>query len=60
MDTEIESSKDSAPTSSSNSNEKKEESEPESNLVSNQYEVQVKLADLQADPNSPLYSVKSF
>lgn len=60
VDTEIESSKDSAPTSSSNSNEKKEESEPESNLVSNQYEVQVKLADLQADPNSPLYSVKSF
>lgn len=24
------------------------------------YEVQVKLADLQADPNSPLYSVKTF
>ncbi|CCG25536.1 Dbp5 protein [Candida orthopsilosis Co 90-125] len=60
VDTEIESSKDSAPTSTSNSDEKKEESEPESNLVSNQYEVQVKLADLQADPNSPLYSVKSF
>ncbi|KAI5968396.1 DBP5 [Candida margitis] len=39
---------------------KKDTSEPESNLVSSQYEVQVKLADLQADPNSPLYSVKSF
>ncbi|KAH3685314.1 hypothetical protein WICPIJ_003711 [Wickerhamomyces pijperi] len=29
-------------------------------LISSQYEVQVKLADLQADPNSPLYSIKSF
>lgn len=33
---------------------------PESNLISSTYEVKVKLADLQADPNSPLYSVKSF
>ncbi|KAK9472720.1 P-loop containing nucleoside triphosphate hydrolase protein [Dipodascopsis tothii] len=33
---------------------------PESNLIENQHEVAVKLADLQADPNSPLYSVKSF
>lgn len=32
----------------------------DSNLISSSYEVQVKLADLQADPNSPLYSVKSF
>ena len=32
----------------------------DSNLISSTYEVQVKLADLQADPNSPLYSVKSF
>ena len=32
----------------------------DSNLVKSSYEVQVKLADLQADPNSPLYSVKSF
>ncbi|KAK9358930.1 P-loop containing nucleoside triphosphate hydrolase protein [Lipomyces starkeyi] len=29
-------------------------------LVENEYEVAVKLADLQADPNSPLYSIKSF
>ena len=29
-------------------------------LVSNEFQVQVKLADLQADPNSPLYSAKSF
>ncbi|KAK9466830.1 P-loop containing nucleoside triphosphate hydrolase protein [Lipomyces arxii] len=29
-------------------------------LVENRYEVAVKLADLQADPNSPLYSIKSF
>jgi ATP-dependent RNA helicase DDX19/DBP5 len=33
---------------------------PESNLVQSKYEVAVKLQDLQADPNSPLYSVKSF
>lgn len=32
----------------------------ESNLVNSEYEVKVNLADLQADPNSPLYSVKSF
>ncbi|KAG7196179.1 RNA helicase required for poly(A+) mRNA export [Scheffersomyces spartinae] len=30
------------------------------NLISSTYEVKVKLADLQADPDSPLYSVKSF
>ncbi|KAK9371822.1 P-loop containing nucleoside triphosphate hydrolase protein [Lipomyces chichibuensis] len=29
-------------------------------LVENEYEVAVKLADLQADPNSPLYSIKTF
>lgn len=34
--------------------------EDKSNLIKSSYEVQVKLADLQADPNSPLYSVKSF
>ncbi|KAH3663978.1 hypothetical protein OGAPHI_004692 [Ogataea philodendri] len=33
---------------------------PQSSLVDSTYEVKVKLADLQADPNSPLYSVKSF
>lgn len=32
----------------------------ESNLIKSTYEVKVKLADLQADPDSPLYSVKSF
>lgn len=32
----------------------------ETNLVNSEYEVKVNLADLQADPNSPLYSVKSF
>ncbi|KAH3900200.1 ATP-dependent RNA helicase DBP5 SCDLUD_003171 [Saccharomycodes ludwigii] len=32
----------------------------DSSLVKSEYEVKVKLADLQADPNSPLYSVKSF
>ncbi|KAL1931585.1 hypothetical protein VTP01DRAFT_9728 [Rhizomucor pusillus] len=34
--------------------------ENESNLIENHHTVQVKLADQQADPNSPLYSVKSF
>lgn len=34
--------------------------EPEENLIKSTYEVKVKLVDLQADPNSPLYSVKSF
>jgi ATP-dependent RNA helicase DDX19/DBP5 len=38
----------------------KELKEPETNLIQNKYEVAVKLQDLQADPNSPLYSVKSF
>lgn len=40
--------------------ELKQEDQPASNLIKSTYEVQVKLADLQADPNSPLYSVKSF
>ena len=34
--------------------------EQDTNLIENKYEVAVKLQDLQADPNSPLYSVKSF
>ncbi|KAL4402435.1 RNA helicase required for poly(A+) mRNA export [Malassezia pachydermatis] len=32
----------------------------ETNLLESKYDVQVTLADQQADPNSPLYSVKSF
>lgn len=32
----------------------------DSGLITSNYEVKVKLADLQADPNSPLYSAKSF
>jgi ATP-dependent RNA helicase DDX19/DBP5 len=31
-----------------------------SNLQESEYDVEVKLSDLQADPNNPLYSVKSF
>lgn len=42
------------------SNDKPEEDADDSNLVQSTYEVQVKLADLQADPNSPLFSVKKF
>lgn len=34
--------------------------EPDSTLIESSYEVKVKLADIQADPNSPLYSAKSF
>lgn len=37
-----------------------EEVKEEANLIQSTYEVKVKLADLQADPNSPLYSAKSF
>ena len=33
---------------------------PDTNLIANKYEVTVKLQDIQADPTSPLYSVKSF
>lgn len=31
-----------------------------SSLQEPEYQVEVKLSDLQADPNNPLYSVKSF
>lgn len=39
---------------------KKEGDKQDTNLITSEYEVKVKLADLQLDPNSPLYSVKSF
>lgn len=63
--------KDEAPTESSNESAESpqtpstestepESKEPESNLIKSTFEVKVKLADLQADPNSPLFSVKSF
>lgn len=39
---------------------KKKTKQEDSNLISSEYEVKVKLADIQADPNSPLYSAKSF
>ncbi|ORY31638.1 P-loop containing nucleoside triphosphate hydrolase protein [Naematelia encephala] len=32
----------------------------DSGLISNNFQVEVKLADLQADPNSPLYSISAF
>lgn len=35
-------------------------SNEDTNLINSEYEVKVKLADIQADPNSPLYSIKSF
>ncbi|CAI4788824.1 CQI_4a_G0049200.mRNA.1.CDS.1 [Saccharomyces cerevisiae] len=40
--------------------EEKKTKQEDSNLISSEYEVKVKLADIQADPNSPLYSAKSF
>jgi len=40
--------------------EETEKKAGDTNLIQNSYEVAVKLQDLQADPNSPLYSVKSF
>lgn len=39
---------------------KEKKKEEVSNLLKSEYEVKVKLADLQADPNSPLFSAKSF
>lgn len=39
---------------------KDERENKDTNLIKSEYEVKVNLADLQADPNSPLYSVKSF
>jgi len=47
-------------TSDKSPQEEKEAKAEDTNLVQNRYEVAVKLQDLQADPNSPLYSVKSF
>ncbi|KAG0165819.1 RNA helicase required for poly(A+) mRNA export [Apophysomyces sp. BC1015] len=37
-----------------------DESNGDSNLINSTHTVRVKLADQQADPNSPLYSVKTF
>lgn len=50
----------SASTEKPNTDDKENSEEPESDLISSTYEVKVKLADVQADPNSPLYSAKSF
>lgn len=51
-------------TTSAETDKKEPAEEPaqqqDSSLIQSTYEVKVKLADLQADPNSPLYSVKSF
>ena len=54
-----------ASTTTTTSKEKTEDEdkkikESDTNLIQNKYEVAVKLQDMQADPNSPLYSVKSF
>lgn len=36
------------------------EAQKGSELMEPEFDVNIKLADLQADPNDPLYSVKSF
>lgn len=38
----------------------KAKEEEEANLIKSEYEVKVNLVDIQADPNSPLFSAKSF
>ncbi|KAI8975428.1 P-loop containing nucleoside triphosphate hydrolase protein [Mycotypha africana] len=48
------------PPQSNNSTPKPTSEGDDSNLIKSTHTVQVKLADQQADPNSPLYSVKSF
>ncbi|CEG69723.1 Putative ATP-dependent RNA helicase [Rhizopus microsporus] len=40
--------------------DEKPDAQSQNNLIQSTHTVQVKLADQQADPNSPLYSVKSF
>lgn len=41
-------------------NEDENANKSDTNLIKSSYEVKVRLANMQADPNSPLYSVKSF
>lgn len=57
-------SKDEAPAASEQSGQKDGATPPsdtkEPNLVDTEFEVEVKLADMQADPNNPLFSAKSF
>jgi hypothetical protein len=63
MTTEVKKEDIKASTTTTTTEEKKEDKEikeSETNLIQNKYEVAVKLQDLQADPNSPLFSVKSF
>ncbi|KAG5366189.1 ATP-dependent RNA helicase DBP5 [Yarrowia sp. B02] len=48
------------PAKEESKDEAKDKPEEENNLIQTEYEVRVKLADLQADPNSPLYSAKRF
>lgn len=50
----------SAPDSDSEPETPAEPAQPDTNLIKSTYEVKVKLADLQADPNSPLFSAKTF
>jgi hypothetical protein len=51
---------DDAPKPATGDDEHTELDKETSTLLESQYEVAVKLADMQGDPNSPLYSVKRF
>lgn len=53
-------SKDASATPKALAEVKETEAETDSNLRESSHEVQVTLADQQADPNSPLFSAKSF
>lgn len=55
----IDAAQESAPLSAANK-DGATESLGGSNLQEPEYDVEVKLSDLQADPNNPLFSVKSF
>jgi ATP-dependent RNA helicase DDX19/DBP5 len=60
-DSSKETASDDKPKTESKPEQKEKSQTPEeSNLIDSTYEVKVKLADLQADPNSPLYSAKTF
>ena len=49
-----------AATDGKEENSKTGEESSSDNLTDNKYDVAVTLADLQGDPNSPLYSIKKF
>jgi hypothetical protein len=51
---------DAKPVETTDKEGKSKEEEDEDNLIKSTHTVQVKLADQQADPHSPLFSAKTF